>query len=234
MAGRKGEYIAELADEMVKEGYVPSPRIESIVDKRHQSCPYLNDLHLLREFSRLEKEERYLLTFMALAGGARSGLLRITSYVEQNNCNEDTVKAMLAVVDAHLMSTSSTGESLVLYLKMKADYNRYLVDLKTGQQRQEAEQATLMAFKIAQEHAFAELPPTHSFRLGLALNLSAFCFEHLNSLDRACFVAQQAIDEAQAKVEASGKEPRRETSRIMELLRQNLAVWTRMSIESSL
>ncbi|EFJ15600.1 hypothetical protein SELMODRAFT_4598, partial [Selaginella moellendorffii] len=134
--------------------------------------------------------------------------------------------AMLAVVDAHLMSTSSTGESLVLYLKMKADYNRYLVDLKTGQQREEAEQATLMAFKIAQEHAFAELPPTHSFRLGLALNLSAFCFEHLNSLDRACFVAQQAIDEAQAKVEASGKEPRRETSRIMELLRQNLAVWT--------
>ncbi|EFJ06314.1 hypothetical protein SELMODRAFT_29586, partial [Selaginella moellendorffii] len=56
----------------------------------------------------------------------------------------------LALVDTHLMSTSSTGESLVLYLKMTADYNRYLADLKTGQQRQEAEQATLMAFQVAQ------------------------------------------------------------------------------------
>ncbi|TDL13553.1 14-3-3 protein [Rickenella mellea] len=54
---------------------------------------------------------------------------------------------------------------------------------------------SLKAYKAASDVTVTELPPTHSIRLGLALNFSVFYYEILDSLDRACRLAKQAFQQ---------------------------------------
>jgi hypothetical protein len=58
--------------------------------------------------------------------------------------------AILSLLDEHLIPTASSGESKVFYLKMKGDYHRYLAEFKTGADRKEAAEHTLLAYKAAQ------------------------------------------------------------------------------------
>ncbi|CAM6015671.1 unnamed protein product [Sphagnum balticum] len=179
--------------------------------------------------------------------GARRASWRIISSIEQkeeSKGNEEHVAAIrdyrakveqelsticdsiLNLLNTHLIPTSSTGESKVFYLKMKGDYHRYLAEFKTGAERKEAAESTLLAYKSAQDIALTELAPTHPIRLGLALNFSVFYYEILNSPDRACTLAKQAFDEAIAELDTLGEESYKDSTLIMQLLRDNLTLWT--------
>ena len=103
----------------------------------------------------------------------------------------DICASILALLDDHLVPTASSGESKVFYLKMKGDYHRYLAEFKTGADRKDAAEHTLLAYKAAQDIALVDLAPTHPIRLGLALNFSVFYYEILNSPERACHLAKQ-------------------------------------------
>ena len=59
---------------------------------------------------------------------------------------------------------STTGESKVFYYKMKGDYHRYLAEFATGNDRKEAAENSLVAYKAASDIAMTELPPTHPIR----------------------------------------------------------------------
>lgn len=78
---------------------------------------------------------------------------------------------------------------LILAYFRKGDYHRYLAEFATGNERKEAAEKSLVAYKNATDLATAELPSTHPIRLGLALNFSVFYYEILNSPDRACRLA---------------------------------------------
>ena len=84
----------------------------------------------------------------------------------------------------------------------------------------------MLAYKSAQDIALAELAPTHPIRLGLALNFSVFYYEILNSPDRACNLAKQAFDEAISELDTLGEESYKDSTLIMQLLRDNLTLWT--------
>ena len=71
-----------------------------------------------------------------------------------------------------------------------------------------------------------ELTPTHPIRLGLALNFSVFYYEILNSPDRACHLAKAAFDDAIAELDSLSEESYRDSTLIMQLLRDNLTLWT--------
>ncbi|PQQ17087.1 14-3-3-like protein A [Prunus yedoensis var. nudiflora] len=133
---------------------------------------------------------------------------------------------ILNLLESHLIPSASSAESKVFYLKMKGDYHRYLAEFKTGGERKEAAESTLLAYKSAQDIALAELAPTHPIRLGLALNFSVFYYEILNSPDRACNLAKQAFDEAISELDTLGEESYKDSTLIMQLLRDNLTLWT--------
>ncbi|BFZ53365.1 hypothetical protein PYCC9005_000388 [Savitreella phatthalungensis] len=106
------------------------------------------------------------------------------------------------------------------------DYHRYLAEFATGSKRQESAEKSLEAYKAASDVSVTELPPTHPIRLGLALNFSVFYYEILNSPDRACHLAKQAFDDAIAELDTLSEESYKDSTLIMQLLRDNLTLWT--------
>merc|ERR1711968_369878 len=109
---------------------------------------------------------------------------------------------------------------------MKGDYHRYLAEFQTKDDRKESAQSALEAYQSASEIAQKELPPTHPIRLGLALNFSVFYYEIMSSPDRACHLAKQAFDDAIAELDTLSEESYKDSTLIMQLLRDNLTLWT--------
>ncbi|KAI4383342.1 hypothetical protein MLD38_009191 [Melastoma candidum] len=132
----------------------------------------------------------------------------------------------MVVIDEHLIPSASTGESKVFYYKMKGDYYRYLAEFKAGDEKKEVANFSMKAYETATSAAEAELPPTHPIRLGLALNFSVFYYEILNSAERACHLAKQAFDEAISELDSLSEESYKDSTLIMQLLRDNLTLWT--------
>merc|ERR1712172_294768 len=179
--------------------------------------------------------------------GARRALWRIVSLIEQKEDlkgNESQVtlikeyrtkieaelskicEDILQVLSEHLIPLAQSGELKVFYYKMKGDYHRYLAEFATGNDRKEAAENSLVAYKAATDIALTDLQPTHPIRLGLALNYSVFYYEILNSSDRACRLAKSAFDDAIAELDTLSEESYKDSTLIMQLLRDNLTLWT--------
>ncbi|KAJ5947041.1 14-3-3 protein [Penicillium verhagenii] len=139
---------------------------------------------------------------------------------------ERVCEDVLNVLDEALIPKAETGESRVFYYKMKGDYHRYLAEFASGEKRKVAATAAHEAYKNATDVAQTDLTPTHPIRLGLALNFSVFYYEILNSPDRACHLAKQAFDDAIAELDSLSEESYRDSTLIMQLLRDNLTLWT--------
>ncbi|TAQ83225.1 hypothetical protein B7494_g8448 [Chlorociboria aeruginascens] len=140
---------------------------------------------------------------------------------------------ILEVLDKHLIPSAKSGESKVFYHKMKGDYHRYLAEFAIGDKRKESADKSLEAYKNATEVAQTDLAPTHPIRLGLALNFSVFYYEILNSPDQACHLAKQAFDDAIAELDTLSEESYKDSTLIMQLLRDNLTLWTSSEAEPS-
>ncbi|CAG8439847.1 7376_t:CDS:2 [Ambispora gerdemannii] len=231
-------YLAKLAEQ--------AERYEEMVENMKQVASADQELTV---------EERNLLS-VAYKNviGARRASWRIVSSIEQkeeNKGNEVQVgyikeyrikienelakicEDILNVLDAHLIPSAATGESKVFYHKMKGDYHRYLAEFATGDKRKASADKSLEAYKAASEIAVTELAPTHPIRLGLALNFSVFYFEILDSPSNACQLAQQAFDDAIAELDTLNEESYRDSTLIMQLLRDNLTLWTADKRESN-
>jgi len=70
------------------------------------------------------------------------------------------------------------------------------------------------------------LAPTHPIRLGLALNYSVFQYEVQGKLKEACDLAKKAFDDAIAELDTLDEESYKDSTLIMQLLRDNLTLWT--------
>jgi len=217
----QAERYDEMVDSMKK---VASLDVELTVEERNLlSVAYKNVIGARRASWRIissieQKEENK---------GNETHVTKIKEYrakveAELTNICTDIVN----VLDQHLIPTANTGESKVFYNKMKGDYHRYLAEFAAGNGRKEAAENSLIAYKAASDIAVTELPPTHPIRLGLALNFSVFYYEILNSPDRACQLAKQAFDDAIAELDTLSEDSYKDSTLIMQLLRDNLTLWT--------
>ena len=108
----------------------------------------------------------------------------------------------------------------------RGDYCRYQAEFSTEENRRTAAEKSLEAYKKASDLANDALTPTHAIRLGLALNFSVFYYEILNSPERACRLAKTAFDEAMGDLENLEGDTYKDSTLIMQLLRDNLTLWT--------
>lgn len=123
-------------------------------------------------------------------------------------------------------------ESKVFYLKMKGDYYRYLAEVAKDEEKQEiisnSEEAYDQAFTTSCQGISSRGPlkPTHPIRLGLALNFSVFYYEIREDHKKACSLAKQAFDDAIAELDTLNEDSYKDSTLIMQLLRDNLTLWT--------
>jgi len=126
------------------------------------------------------------------------------------------------------------NESRVFYLKMTGDYYRYLAEFITEKGHdQKAADYYEQALNLAQK----KLTPTHPIRLGLALNYSVCFYEVLKNKQKACDLAKSAFDQAISKLDKLDEASYKDSTLIMQLLRDNLTLWTsdesRLNVEDA-
>merc|ERR1712170_219482 len=133
---------------------------------------------------------------------------------------------ILKLLDDKLMGKASGGESKVFYQKMKADYYRYIAEYSEGDKKSTASNNAKLAYEEAQKVAEKDLVVTHPIRLGLALNFSVFQYEVLSNPDEACKMARTAFEDAIAELDNVAEDSYKDSTLIMQLLRDNLTLWT--------
>jgi len=198
----------------------------------------------------LSLEERNLLSvaYKNVVGARRASLRIIGSIeakeIEKNSSNAKIVSTYKIKVSdelnhicqdiLELLDKEQTGliakaeaqaEAKVFYLKMKADYYRYLAEFAEKAEKVDHSKNAEEAYKAATSQA-SELAPTHPIRLGLALNYSVFLYEVQQKSQEACDLAKQAFDDAIAELDTLDEESYKDSTLIMQLLRDNLTLWT--------
>ncbi|XVF40345.1 hypothetical protein PTKIN_Ptkin01aG0106000 [Pterospermum kingtungense] len=172
-----------------------------------------------RIFSSIEQKEE--------SRGNEQNVNKIKGYRQKVELELSNIcKDVMSVINEHLIPSCLGAESTVFYYKMKGDYYRYLAEFKMGDERKEASDQSLKAYQSATTTAETELPPTHPIRLGLALNFSVFYYEIMNAPETACHLAKQAFDEAISELDSLSEESYKDSTLIMQLLRDNLTLWT--------
>jgi len=226
-------YMAKLAeqaeryDEMVeymKAVALASPADLSLEERNLLSVAYKNVVGArrasLRIIGSIEGKERE-------KGSANLGL--VTTYkakveTELNAICTDILDLLSASLIVKAQNAGSP-DAIVFYQKMKADYYRYLAEFASDQDKANHSLNAEEAYKAATEKA-TELAPTHPIRLGLALNYSVFLYEVQTKSEEACALAKQAFDDAIAELDTLDEESYKDSTLIMQLLRDNLTLWT--------
>jgi len=200
-----------------------------------------------QEGGELSSEERNLLSvaYKNVVGAKRSAWRVISSLEKKAEQNEQssqkqslaksyqekveeelnkTCQDVLKLLEDYLIPKSEESEAKVFYLKMKGDYYRYMAEVAT-KDREECVTKAEKAYDQAKENA-THLATTHPIRLGLALNFSVFYYEIKNKPEKACSLAKQAFDAAISELDSLGEDNYKDSTLIMQLLRDNLTLWT--------
>merc|ERR1711912_157405 len=132
---------------------------------------------------------------------------------------------ILGLLSGTLVPGAKDAESKVFYHKMKGDYYRYIAEFTEGDKKSGAANSAKAAYDDAMGAA-SELAVTHPIRLGLALNFSVFHYEVLSNPDEACKMARTAFEDAIAELDNVSEDSYKDSTLIMQLLRDNLTLWT--------
>jgi 14-3-3 protein epsilon len=232
MANReKSVYFAKLAEQ--------AERYDEMAD-------YMGEVGTIPQ--ELTVEERNLLSVAYKnAVGSRRAAWRIITSIEQKEKtkgNEDNAKfareyctkvegeldkicgTILDLLNGNLLAKAANDESKVFYHKMKADYYRYIAEFKNDDAKKEAAESARKAYEEASAVASSGLAVTHPIRLGLALNYSVFQYEVLGNPEEACKMARTAFEDAIAELDNVQEDSYKDSTLIMQLLRDNLTLWT--------
>lgn len=133
-------------------------------------------------------------------------------------------KDLIKIIDESILAKLKTAESKTFYLKLKGDYYRYMAEVCADAELETIGKKAEESYKAAQEAA-SSMEATNPIRLGLALNLSVFTFEILKKPKDACLLAKTAFDTAVAGLQNLPEDQYKEASSILQLLKDNLALW---------
>lgn len=198
---------------------------------------------VLKRKGELQMEERNLISvaFKNLSGNKRTAWRALTA-IEENpkydKYHEKTktfkvkveeelkkiCKEAIAAIDDNLLQNANNAESKVFFLKMKADYYRYMGEVVTGEELKGISDKALENYESAKKEA-ETLPPTDPVRIGLILNFSVFQYEIRKNPKGACEMAKAAFDAAISGLQDLDEDKYKDSTSIMQLLKDNLTLW---------
>lgn len=136
------------------------------------------------------------------------------------NCDE-----IIGLIRSDVLSKAGDDESKAFFLKMIGDYCRYIAESAKDDRLARTKTDALQAYQDAQVLAEKSLNACNSIRLGLALNFSVFHYEVMADVKKACELGDKALQDALDKLDDCDEETFRDAQSIIELLRENLALW---------
>lgn len=202
-----------------------------------------------KESQQLSLEERNILSVAYKnVVGSRRAAWRVLNSIEQKEAKKDKgeknvekvrqyklqieeellklCREILELLDNTLLPNAVDPEAKVFYYKMEGDYFRYIAEFAKGGEKEEAAEKSRKSYQEAYVVAEKELETTHPIRLGLALNFSVFYYEILQEREKACEMAKTAFDDAISGLDNVSDEYYKDSTLIMQLLRDNLTLWT--------
>eukprot|EP00657_Telonema_sp_P-1_P001280 TRINITY_DN1295_c0_g1_i1.p1 TRINITY_DN1295_c0_g1~~TRINITY_DN1295_c0_g1_i1.p1 ORF type:complete len:266 (-),score=79.12 TRINITY_DN1295_c0_g1_i1:253-1050(-) len=202
----------------------------------------------------LTVEERNLLSvgYKNMMSTRRTAWRTVQQYLEKNTDTGQTEQAnhdegyskhiseevfkLIEEVGSEIVNKYVSGENaasepdvevVVFFKKMEGDYNRYGAEITESRPelREKYKAEAKCAYEAAQEQA-AKLPSTNPIRLGLALNFSVFFYEICELKEEASQLAKQAFDTAIDHLDTLGDDEYKDSTLIMQLLKDNLSLWS--------
>merc|ERR1712157_715833 len=241
-----------MAEELIKDldakKLVELVRVAETAERYDDMCKFVGKLVKLKaaKSEDLDVDERNLLSvaYKNVVGSKRASWRALSGDMLED-VDEEMLKKYKALVEAELYAIcmevldlltkylcpgvkGNNDETEVFYLKMCGDYYRYLAEF--SQQKDNAEEINKIAEKFyreAMDVAEANLNETHPTRLGLALNFSVCYYEILKEPEKACDLAKKSFDAAIEKLDTLNDNSYKDSTLIMQLLRDNLTLWNR-------
>jgi 14-3-3 protein epsilon len=151
-----------------------------------------------------------------------SGSLAAYKQKIENALYADCEKIIDIVRTKVLSKASGQDEPRAFFVKMVGDYYRYIAETAQGDKLEQVKTEALKAYNEAQK---IPLPPCNPIKLGLALNFSVFHYEVMKDQKQACQLAEESLQLALDKIDEISEEDFRDAKSIIELLKENLALW---------
>lgn len=183
----------------------------------------------------LSEEERNLLSvaYKNVIGSRRAAWRTISALPESKNQNayratlvrevEAVAKDLLSLIADKGFASNGTRENQIFFVKLVADYYRYLAEVNKTQEYIDNASAN---YKTAHELSALELTAANPIRLGVSLNYSVCVYELLGDDKTACTIAKDAFDKAIAEIDQLSEDVYKDSTLILQLLRDNLTLWT--------
>lgn len=154
----------------------------------------------------------------------------------KKQCEKRVVKLCKEILDRlenKIMKVESDVHAQIFYLKMQGDYYWYIAEVQIDSVATDDEKWELNSVKMAKTSyekattmAYANLTTTDPVRLGLDLNFSVFFYEILKDAKKACEIAKLSFDNAIYEIENIADDHYKDTTTIMQLMRDNLNLWS--------
>jgi hypothetical protein len=240
--------VSDLLENLEIKKLVELVRVAETAERYEDMCKFVKKLVKLKseKGEDLDVDERNLLSvaYKNVVGSKRASWRTLSGGFDDadeellskyKGLVEDELEAIcqevLTLLEDHLCETvkSHGDETEVFYLKMCGDYYRYLSEFRVDDEKykKKAEEKYLKAMEVAEKN----LNETHPTRLGLALNFSVCYYEILKNPDKACELAKKSFDAAIEKLDTLNDASYKDSTLIMQLLRDNLTLWTSNNAE---
>jgi hypothetical protein len=239
----KGGSLDDLANGLEIKKLVELVRVAETAERYEDMCKFVKKLVEMKSEKQedLDVDERNLLSvayknvvgskrasWRTLSGGfdeADEALLEKYKKIVELEL-EAICQEVLELLTKHLCKNveNSNNETEVFYLKMCGDYYRYLSEFRSDDENYKTQAEKF--YKKAMDVAEANLNETHPTRLGLALNFSVCYYEILKKPEQACDLAKKSFDAAIEKLDTLNDASYKDSTLIMQLLRDNLTLWT--------
>lgn len=233
----KVDFSSVIAD-LGRDELVSLARTSESAERYEDMCTVMSKLVKSNQHELLVEERNLLSVAFKNVVGARRASLRTLAgddaavVMYKGQLQAELKKVCTTILDLLKNNLIDKGkkhdDAQVFYLKMGADYYRYLAECVPDDNAENAQQANDF-YEAAFDIAKAILPSTHPIRLGLALNYSVCKYEIVKQKEEACKLAKEAFDEAISELDKLEEADYKDSTLIMQLLRDNLTLWTASS-----
>ena len=136
----------------------------------------------------------------------------------------DISKNIINIINNYLLKKTLSDESKVFYLKMKADYCRYICEIINTNENQIYVEESEKCYKEAND-LVQNFPWTNPIRLGLSLNYSVFYYEIKKNVNQAIKIAKEAIKGAKKQFDKIKEEEDKDGGVTLQTLKENVLIW---------